>query len=1584
MKKISIFLMLLMGVLFPWTAQATDLANYLFSTGQNQSKWITLSSNATELVASGQDDEASSLTNIGFASAFQFGNETYNQFWANSNGIFSFSSTPATSYSNQFNSSNYTANQPKICGVTRDMSTGNNGYVKYELTGTAPNRIMVCEFYLNGSGYSTSTSATIKWQVQLYEADSKVAIVYGDTPSSIPSSYQIGLSASSSDIVLVNPSTHTATPTNTYNNSTYSIWPGAYRYYEFVVPTDPYITLAPQAATVLTGFTETLTATYGNVSGTPTITYSSSNTNVATVSGSGTTATVTAVAPGTATITVTMNGSYTATCAITVEDPHVCTPTFSGSYTTYYISNFTTTGANTNINNSTSGTGLSYSDFYSSYSASVSAGQTINFTITIAGGSTYGSAIWVDWNNDLEFSDAERVHQTSGYLSSPHNGSFTVPADATFGEYRMRVVTDYLSSTPSNPCSASTGEFEDYKLTISSTPYITLNPSAATVFTGFTETLTATYGNVSGTPTITYSTSDDSVASVIGNGTTATVTGVAPGTATITATMTVNGTNYTGTCDIIVEDPSYCTPGPTSIDGSGISNVTFGTTSVVNDNLSMSGSPYYYNHSNKIGDAEAGSTVSMSITYATDYTYYTWVWVDWNKDYEFDDTELVYPSSQTISSGVLSIQFNVPSSVTPGDYRMRIQGADGSSKKNPCFTGTYSYLVDYTLRVAIPASCPSPTPGSVSNLMPTSATLNWTSDADDFYARYRVAAHEETTFFDDFESGDLNGWTVYTNGQSLLDLGLSYEGWFVYNLGVNHGDGSYVANAWSYYELDDEYGTFDADNWLITPQVTLGGTLKFWVWANYSDEFEVLLSTSGTATSSFTTTLRSLQAPSATSTWEEVTVDLSDYSGQGYIAIHHVFEDGWYLLVDDFGIYVNEPAGQWLPNNSGEYSATTSLDIDHLTPETEYEWQVMADCGSTDGVSAWSSIATFTTPSACAAPSAPNTTDITAVSAKLNWTGAQENYNVSYGKVFFYEDFENGLPSTWTIIDSDGDGNNWYGADNEYNYAHNGTHMVVSASYSGSALTPDNWLITPQLELKGTMSVWLRNQDPGYPETFAIYLSTNSTNVSDFTTTLVAETNALGEYTEYTADLSSYNGQQGYIAIRHFNCTDKFRLVLDDFGIYDLQSTTSTASNVTVNGLEPMTEYIWKVQGDDCDGNGSTTDWSDYVFFTTAEGYIKHIEAYDGANWYLIASPLAAETNPTDVGNLIPANASNYALYRFNENPTVVNGVGNEWENYKAHTSDFVLEPGRGYLYGNSTEGGVDLIFTGAAYDGDSKDVTLSKTAGAEFEGMNLVGNPFAVKAYIGRDFYTMNPSGTGIMTQLSSGAIGAMEGVFVEANQDNEILTFTTQAPAGNKGLILNLSEGRGVVDRAVIRFGEGHRLHKFMLNENSTKMYIPEDGEDFAVVRSRNSGEVTVNFEPAEDGVYSLSINAENLAVRTLILTDKVERVDIDMLRTPSYQFKASTTDPADRFVLSYKTGTNLFKEMDDRTEFGFFSNGSWMIDNEGEATLQVIDVNGRILSSETINGDASIKVDAAPGVYMLRLINGDSVKVQKVVVE
>ena len=67
----------------------------------------------------------------------------------------------------------------------------------------------------------------------------------------------------------------------------------------------------------------------------------------------------------------------------------------------------------------------------------------------------------------------------------------------------------------------------------------------------------------------------------------------------------------------------------------------------------------------------------------------------------------------------------------------------------------------------------------------------------------------------------------------------------------------------------------------------------------------------------------------------------------------------------------------------------------------------------------------------------------------------------------------------------------------------------------------------------------------------------------------------------------------------------------------------------------------------------------------------------------------------------------------------------------------------------------------------------------------------------------------------------------------------------------------------------------------------------------------------------------------------------------------------------------------------DFAYYNGSEWVVNTKGDATLQVVDVMGRILSNERISGNASKAINAAPGVYMLRLVRGDDVRVQKVVV-
>ena len=629
-----------------------------------------------------------------------------------------------------------------------------------------------------------------------------------------------------------------------------------------------------------------------------------------------------------------------------------------------------------------------------------------------------------------------------------------------------------------------------------------------------------------------------------------------------------------------------------------------------------------------------------------------------------------------------------------------------------------------------------------------------------------------------------------------------------------------------------------------------------------------------------------------------------------------------------------------------------------MSPETLYVAQVEADCGS-EGTSRFSSVY-FTTPDACSAPTDLVATNITANSATLSWADNQDSYNVQYRKVYFYESFEGEtMPTGWTTIDANNDGHCWQIGSGKSHSGANGAYNI-SYIYQTSGISPDDYLVSPLLDLQGTLRVWLTgNETTSYAETFAIYLSTTGNTASDFTTTLVAESTTTNSYVEYTAELSSYAGQQGYIAIRHFNCTDQREIYVDDFGLYGTENWVSvtpspTEATVTLTGLQANIDYEWQVQGIDCDSNGSTTDWSEVATFTMPECHIKHINPYTAkGGYYLIASPVG-QVAPTEVENMT---ANTFDLYRFNQ------AADDEWENWKQSGDHyhFNLEPGMGYLYANSgSEGdGIDLVFYGPA-NTDINEVTLSFEEGVDLQGMNLVGNPFDQDAYIedGRDFYRMNDTGEEIMTEASNGKIYPMEGVFVYTETNGETMTFTTTEPVnqGSKAMLaINLSQNRGTIDRAIVRFGEGRQLPKFQLHEYSTKLSFQKDDKDYAVVRSMSAGEMPLNFKAETDGVYTLSFNSDEVEFSYLHLIDHLTGTDVDLLGRGSYSFNAATTDNESRFTLVFRTATT---DPDLTQNTNVTAGWSWW-----STYIEMIGVNGIELLENAL-GDNGIQIKTQQG--------------------
>ncbi len=168
-----------------------------------------------------------------------------------------------------------------------------------------------------------------------------------------------------------------------------------------------------------------------------------------------------------------------------------------------------------------------------------------------------------------------------------------------------------------------------------------------------------------------------------------------------------------------------------------------------------------------------------------------------------------------------------------------------------------------------------------------------------------------------------------------------------------------------------------------------------------------------------------------------------------------------------------------------------------------------------------------------------------------------------------------------------------------------------------------------------------------------------------------------------------------------------------------------------------------------------------------SQSLTMEVSAYsENGGYHLLAVPFE-EIAPEAVEHLLDNIYDLYSYYQVD---------GQEWHNYKGET--FHLEAGKGYLYANSEP--VTLNFTGVPYNGDGR-VILHKTGDGETAGWNLVGNPFNEIAYINREFYVMSADGSKI-ERAQRNYVMPMEGIFIIANEDGEVLTFSTTAPAKSK----------------------------------------------------------------------------------------------------------------------------------------------------------------------------------------------------------
>lgn len=169
MRKITFILILIKTV----TVLAQSTANYFFSTVTTGSL-IDMSSGTTSLIGALQDEAVSSLVDIGFD--FVFMGKVYSKFAASSNGFIRLGVAPSSAlYENQLSR---TDNLPIIAPFWDNLATSATGGVRYKVIGTAPNRVLVVEWYNMEVNYSSST-ADATFQLLLKETSGEIEFIYG-------------------------------------------------------------------------------------------------------------------------------------------------------------------------------------------------------------------------------------------------------------------------------------------------------------------------------------------------------------------------------------------------------------------------------------------------------------------------------------------------------------------------------------------------------------------------------------------------------------------------------------------------------------------------------------------------------------------------------------------------------------------------------------------------------------------------------------------------------------------------------------------------------------------------------------------------------------------------------------------------------------------------------------------------------------------------------------------------------------------------------------------------------------------------------------------------------------------------------------------------------------------------------------------------------------------------------------------------------------------------------------------------------------------------------------------------------------
>ncbi|WP_299098357.1 gliding motility-associated C-terminal domain-containing protein [uncultured Winogradskyella sp.] len=141
----------------------------------------------------------------------------------------------------------------------------------------------------------------------------------------------------------------------------------------------------------------------------------------------------------------------------------------------------------------------------------------------------------------------------------------------------------------------------------------------------------------------------------------------------------------------------YCESIPSSNDGTGINYANLGVTT-----FTSLGDLTYENHTTPTVNVFQGINTNLEIEFGHSFTYDVNVWIDFDDNLIFDDTELVFQgeSSGASTPHLMDASFVMPVTAPIGEHRMRVGSADfGQTTPDPCYDGSWGVTLDFTVNI---------------------------------------------------------------------------------------------------------------------------------------------------------------------------------------------------------------------------------------------------------------------------------------------------------------------------------------------------------------------------------------------------------------------------------------------------------------------------------------------------------------------------------------------------------------------------------------------------------------------------------------------------------------------------------------------------------------------------------------------------------------------------------------------------------------------------------------------------------------------------------------------------------------------